>query len=106
MTSTSDLTVFGRKNRQYSAVSSATAATTICSQCLASTPTYVDNLRDQSDTLRHEINDLKNEIEQLQTSQQEFFQQLRTHFQVKPSSTTTASANLGKIYFYFLLTFI
>ncbi len=100
LTSTSDLTGYGKKNRQYSAVSSVTAASTICSQCSASTPTYIENLRDQSDTLRSEINDLKNEIEQLQTSQQEFFQQLKTHFQSKPDSTIT-SLNLGKDQFFF-----
>lgn len=102
LTSTSDLTVYGRKNRQYSGVSSVTTATTICSQCSTSTPTYIENLRDQSDTLRNEINGLKNEIEQLQTSQQEFFQQLRTHFQSKPDATITP-LNFGRSQFCFLL---
>jgi len=89
LTSTSDLTGYGKKNRQLSGVSSVTAATT-CS-CRSSTPTYVENLRDQSDSLRNEIGELKSEIEQLQTSQQEFFQQFRTFFQSK-----TGSLNFGK----------
>ncbi len=97
LTSTSDLKEYGKKNRQLSNVSSVTAATT-CSQCSSSTPTYVENLREQSDSLRNEISELKSEIEHLQTSQQEFFQQLKIHFQSK-----TVSPNFGKDYFSFLL---
>jgi hypothetical protein len=100
LTSTNDLTRSGKKNRQFSGVSSITAAST-CSQCSLSTPTYVENLREQSDSLRHEIRELKNEIEQLQTSQQEFFQQLQTHFQPKTNFTT--AQNSSKDYFCFSL---
>lgn len=99
LTSTSDLTGYGKKNRQYSGVSSITAATTttMCSRCSSSTPTYVENLRDQSDTLRTEISGLKNEIEQLQASQQELFQQLRGHFQSKSNLPAGASSqNFGE----------
>ncbi len=106
LTSTSDLTGSGKKHRQLSGVSTVTAATT-CSQCSSSAPTYVENLREQSDTLRHEIGDLKNEIEQLQTSQQELFQQLRTYFQSKPDRTiTTLSQNSGRNDLPFLLLFL
>ncbi len=96
LTSTSDLTVYEKKNRQLSGVSSVTAATT-CS-CTSSASTYVENLRNQSDSLRNEIGELKNEIEQLQTSQQQFFQQFQTFFQSK-----TAPSNFGKDYFSFLV---
>lgn len=85
LTSTSDLTGSEKKNRQLSGVSSITAATS-CSGCSTSAPTYVENLREQSDALRSEIGQLKNEIEHLQTSQQQFFQQFQTHFQT--TSTT------------------
>lgn len=87
LTSTSDLTTVGSKVRLNSGVSTFTAATTVCSQCQSTTPTYVEDLRDQSDTLRNEISGLKNEIEQLQTTQQEFFQRLEKHFQSKVTST-------------------
>ncbi len=70
----------------------------MCSQCSSSTPTYVENLRDQSDTLRNEISDLKHEIEQLQASQQEFFQKLQIHFPSK-SDLTTLTQNLRNNYF-------
>jgi len=89
ITSTSDLIGYKKKNRQLSGVSSVTAATT-CS-CTSSAPTYVENLRNQSDSLRNEIGELKNEIEQLQTSQQQFFQQFRTFFESK-----TVPSNFGK----------
>jgi TolA-binding protein len=99
VTSTSDLKGYGKKNRQLSGVSSATAATTTCSQCSSSTPTYVENLRNQSDTLHNEISELKNEIEHLQTSQEQFFQQLRTQFQLKTNSTTIPQNSGIKIFF-------
>lgn len=91
LTSTSDLTTTGSKNRLHSGVSTFTAATTVCSQCQSTTPTYVEDLRDQSDTLRNEISGLKNEIEQLQVSQQEFFQHLEKHFQATPPIGTQSS---------------
>ena len=100
LTSTTDLTGDGRKHRQYSGVSSATAATTVCSRCSSSTPTYVENLREQSDALRNEIGDLKNEIEHLQTSQQGFFEQLQKHFQAKPGTTTMPNFGKDLLLFY------
>lgn len=99
LTSTSDLTSTGNKIRQHSGVSTFTGATTVCSNCLSTTPTYVEDLRDQSDTLRNEITGLKSDIEQLQLSQQQFFKQLQNHFQAKSDSTSTTSArNLGLDY--------
>ncbi len=97
ITSTSDLIGYKKKNRQLSGVSTVTEVTT-CSQCSTLTPTYVENLREQSDSLRNQISELRDEIEQLQTSQQQFFQQLQTHFQSKPTSS-----NSGEDLFSFLL---
>jgi TolA-binding protein len=102
LTSTTDLTGNGKKYRQLSGVSTLTATTTECSQCSSSTPTYVENLQNQSNSLRNEISGLKGDIEQLQTSQQKFFRQLQTQFQSKTVVTPTAAQNPGKKD-YFLL---
>jgi hypothetical protein len=100
LTSTSDLTVFAKKTRQISGVSSSLTAASTCSQCTSSTPTFIGDLRDQSHSLRHEISELKSEVEQLQISQKEFFQQVQTQFQSKTGfTTTTSSQNFGKGYF-------
>lgn len=103
-TSTTDLRLCGSKIRQLSGESSITAPT-IYSQCSASTPTYAENLRYQSDILRNEINVLKHEIGQLQASQERFFTQIETQFQsnINPA---TATETLGKHYFCFCFRFI
>ncbi|CAF4919512.1 unnamed protein product, partial [Rotaria socialis] len=77
LTSTTDLTKYREKTRLISRVSSLTAATTY-SRGSTSTPAFLENLHQQSDLLRHGINDLRNDIEQLQTSQDQFFQQMKS----------------------------
>ncbi|CAF1064750.1 unnamed protein product [Rotaria sordida] len=98
ITSTDDFKEYERKIRQLSGESSVTEATTVTtatsySQCSSSTPTYVESLRNQSVLLRDEISELKDEIQQLQTSQKEFFEQLKLQSQSSINSTT-ASQNL------------
>ncbi|CAF3185988.1 unnamed protein product [Rotaria sp. Silwood2] len=88
ITSTDDLKEFTKRNRQLSGISSvATTTATSYSQCSSSTPTFIENIRNQSNLLRDEISELKDDIEQLQTSQQEFFQQLKVQLQPNINST-------------------
>jgi hypothetical protein len=91
LTSTTDLTASGKKNRLLSGMSSVTATSSACSHCLSSTPTYIENLREQSDSLRHGFTELKNEIEHLLSSQQDFFQQLEARIPVQPSTQVTTT---------------
>ncbi|CAF1483119.1 unnamed protein product [Rotaria magnacalcarata] len=89
LTSTTDLTKYREKTRQISGVSSLTAATTY-SRGSTSAPAFIENLHQQSDLLRHEISDLRNDIEQLQTSQDQFFKQMKSQFQSSTNTTATS----------------
>ncbi|CAF3382481.1 unnamed protein product [Rotaria socialis] len=91
LTSTTDLTKYREKTRLISRVSSLTAATTY-SRGSTSTPVFLENLHQQSDLLRHGINDLRNDIEQLQTSQDQFFQQMKSQFQSNTNTTATSQS--------------
>ncbi|CAM4861800.1 unnamed protein product [Rotaria socialis] len=91
LTSTTDLTKYREKTRLISRVSSLTAATTY-SRGSTSTPAFLENLHQQSDLLRHGINDLRNDIEQLQTSQDQFFQQMKSQFQSNTNTTATSQS--------------
>ncbi|CAF1637265.1 unnamed protein product [Adineta ricciae] len=81
LTSTTDLRTLGKKERLPSGISSATATSSGCSRCSTSTPTYVEALREQSDSLRHDFTELRSEIEQLLASQHMLFEQLQTKIQ-------------------------
>ncbi|UJR32002.1 hypothetical protein I4U23_019472 [Adineta vaga] len=88
-TSTSDLRLVGKKTRLSSGVSSITATSSASSRYSSSVPSYIENLREQSNSLRHDFVELKNEIEQLLVSQQDFFQQLQTQIPPKTENTQT-----------------
>ncbi|CAF1560570.1 unnamed protein product, partial [Adineta steineri] len=86
LTSTGDLTQLTGKNKRLLSGDSSITAATSCSRCSSSTPTFVETLRDQSDTLRHDISELRCEIEQLQSSQQEFIEQLQSQLKLRTDS--------------------
>ncbi|CAF1460861.1 unnamed protein product [Adineta steineri] len=89
LTSTGDLTQLTGKNKRLLSGDSSITAATSCSRCSSSTPTFVETLRDQSDTLRHDISELRCEIEQLQSSQQEFIEQLQSQLKLRTDSQPT-----------------
>ena len=77
LTSTTDLNCYEKRLRQFSAISSITAASDPCSQCNTSKPAYVEEFREQSESLRREILELKTEIQHLHSTQGYFLQQFR-----------------------------
>ncbi|CAF4666674.1 unnamed protein product [Rotaria sp. Silwood1] len=96
LTSTDDLKEYIKKPRQLSGVSSVTVDTALTSnsQYTSTTPTYLEEIHNQSNLLRDEISELKDEIERLQTSQQDFFEQLKLQFQSNNINSTTKTKNL------------